>query len=96
MFKTASEIDQRWVIQLAADRQEHIDQAQSINVTFKATVDVKTLHEVHFQAWKRKLKTLYYCRSDKLYHGDSMNKSVVRVKLEEAPKQEAEDCLACQ
>ena len=96
VFKTASEIDQRWVIQLAADRQEHIDQAQSINVTFKATVDVKTLHEVHFQAWKRKLKTLYYCRSDKLYHGDSMNKSVVRVKLEEAPKQEAEDCLACQ
>lgn len=96
VFKTASEIDQRWVIQHAADRQEHIDQAQSINVTFKATVDVKTLHEVHFQAWKRKLKTLYYCRSDKLYHGDSMNKSVVRVKLEEAPKQETEDCLACQ
>ena len=96
VFKTASEVDQRWVIQHAADRQEHIDQAQSINVTFKATVDVKTLHEVHFLAWKRKLKTLYYCRSDKLYHGDSMNKSVVRVKLEEAPKQEAEDCLACQ
>lgn len=63
VFKTAFEIDQRWVIAHAADRQQYIDQAQSVNLFFNAPVDVEYLHEIHYSAWKKGLKTLYYLRS---------------------------------
>jgi len=92
VFKTASELDQNWIIQHAADRQPHIDQAQSVNLFFKANAAIEYIHHVHFMAWKKKLKTLYYCRSDKLYSGDSMNRKVERIKM----KSIEEDCLACQ
>ena len=95
VFKTASEVDQAWVIQHAADRQVHIDQAQSVNLFFKADVSIDYLHHVHYKAWKEGLKTLYYCRSDKIYHGESMNKKIERVKFE-FDKTTEESCVACE
>ena len=66
VYKTSMEIDQRWIVDHAAHRQSYIDQAQSLNLFFRPDVNVKYLHAVHFQAWKQGLKTLYYCRSEKL------------------------------
>lgn len=63
VFKTAFEIDQQVIVNLAADRQKYIDQAQSLNLFFTAPIDVKYLHSVHYSAWKKELKTLYYLRS---------------------------------
>ena len=65
IYKTAMEIDQRWVIEHAADRQEFIDQAQSLNVFFRPDANISYLHAVHFLAWKKQLKTMYYCRSER-------------------------------
>ena len=95
VFKTFSEIDQMWVIQHAANRQDYIDQSQSVNLCFKADVSVEYLHHVHYQAWKKGLKTLYYCRSDKIYHGESINAQKVRVKFEFDKKAE-DDCIMCE
>jgi ribonucleoside-diphosphate reductase alpha chain len=100
VFKTSMEIDQRWVIQHAADRQQFIDQAQSLNLFFRPDVNVKYLHAVHFQAWKQGLKTLYYCRSEKLAKADKVSKRIERQVIEEINlKQLASDevvCLACE
>jgi len=97
IYKTASEIDQRWIIQHAAERQQYIDQSQSVNLFFKADTGIPYLHHVHYQSWKQGMKTLYYCRSDKLYHGNSMSKKVERVRLEEQfEKTTEEQCLACE
>ncbi len=99
VFKTSMEIDQRWIIQHAADRQEHIDQAQSINLFFRPDVNVKYLHAAHFMAWKMGLKTLYYCRSEKIGKADKVAKKIERQVIEEIDlKQLASDdvCLACE
>ena len=99
VFKTAMEIDQRWLIEHAADRQEHIDQAQSLNVFFRPTTNIKYLHAVHFLAWKRGLKTLYYCRSEKIARADKVSKRIEREIIQEIDlKQivEGETCLACE
>ena len=95
VFKTATELDQNWIIQHAADRQQYIDQAQSINLFFTADASIDYLHHVHYEAWKKGLKTLYYCRSDKIYHGESMNKNIERVKIT-FEKTTEEGCLACE
>jgi ribonucleoside-diphosphate reductase alpha chain len=63
VFKTAFEIDQRWVVEHAGDRSEHIDQSQSVNVFLPADVHKRDLHQIHMLAWKRGVKSLYYCRS---------------------------------
>ena len=99
VFKTGMEIDQRWVIQHAADRQEYIDQAQSLYVFFRPDVNVKYLHAVHFQAWKQGLKTMYYCRSEKLAKADKVSKRIERHVIEEIDLKQlaSEDvCLACE
>lgn len=99
IFKTSMEIDQRWVIEHAADRQEFIDQAQSINVFFRPDVNVKYLHAVHFMAWKKKLKTLYYCRSEKLAKADKVSKKIEREIIEELDLKsiiDGDGCLACE
>jgi ribonucleoside-diphosphate reductase alpha chain len=99
VFKTSMEIDQRWIVQHAADRQEHIDQAQSINLFFRPDVNVKYLHATHFMAWKMGLKTLYYCRSEKIGKADKVAKKIERQVIEEIDlKQLAteEVCLACE
>ena len=99
VFKTSMEIDQRWVIQHAADRQEHIDQAQSLNVFFSPTSNIKYIHAVHFMAWKLGLKSMYYCRSDKIGKADKVHQKVEREIIKEIDFQEMIDgntCLACE
>lgn len=99
VFKTAMEIDQRWVIQHAADRQEYIDQAQSLNVFFRPDSNIKYIHAVHFQAWKSKLKTMYYCRSDKIAKADKVAKKIEREVIKEidlTALAEGNECLACE
>ena len=91
VFKTAMEIDQQWVIQHAADRQEYIDQAQSVNLFFRPEDSIQYINNVHVQAWKRGLKTLYYCRSEKLKKADSVNRKVERRIINEENA-----CLACE
>jgi ribonucleoside-diphosphate reductase alpha chain len=99
VFKTAMEIDQRWIIQHAADRQEYIDQAQSLNVFFRPDSNIKYIHAVHFMAWKSKLKTMYYCRSDKIAKADKVSKRIEREVIKEidlTALAEGNECLACE
>ena len=99
VFKTSMEIDQRWVVQHAADRQEYIDQAQSLNVFFRPDAHIKYVHAVHFQAWKQKLKTMYYCRSDKIAKADKVAKKIEREVIAEINLHELTEgntCLACE
>ncbi len=97
VFKTATEIDQRKIIELAANRQKYIDQAQSINLFFRPDTEISYLHHVHFQAWKKQLKTLYYCRSEKIYYGESMNKRIERFDHEKTFDKTTEaECLSCE
>jgi len=100
VFKTSMEIDQRWVIQHAADRQEYIDQAQSLNVFFRPDSNIKYIHAVHFMAWKMGLKTMYYCRSDKIAKADKVSKRLEREVIKEidlsALTSDDGVCLACE
>ena len=99
VFKTSMEIDQRWLVQHAADRQVYIDQAQSVNLFFRPDSHLKYLHAVHFQAWKQGLKTLYYCRSEKIGKADKVSKKIERKVIEEIDMKAlaSEDvCLACE
>ena len=99
VYKTAMEIDQRWVIEHAATRQTFIDQAQSLNLFFRPDVNIKYLHAVHFMAWKQGLKTLYYCRSEKLGKADKVSKRIEREVIKELDMSALandEDCLACE
>jgi ribonucleoside-diphosphate reductase alpha chain len=99
VFKTSMEIDQRWIIEHASDRQEWIDQAQSINVFFRPDTNIKYLHAVHFQAWKQGLKTLYYCRSEKIGKADKVAKKIEREVIQEIDLKalaEGNECLACE
>ena len=88
------------IIQLAADRQEYIDQAQSLNLFFRPNCNIKYLHAVHFQAWKSGLKTLYYCRSEKIGKADKVAKSIERQVIEEIDltqlASEGDACIACE
>ena len=104
-FKTAFEIDQRWIIELGADRTPHISQAQSINVFVPADIHKKELHDIHFQAWKKGLKSLYYCRSKSIQRAENINKGTstdvtknVYSKDNESNNKDNnyEECLSCQ
>lgn len=109
VFKTAFELDQRWVIEHAADRTPFICQAQSLNVFLPANVHKRDLHQIHLMAWKKGVKSLYYCRSLSLQRADAVSEKVVgqgdvmtRHK-DDAPLPVAavastnyEECLACQ
>jgi len=90
VFKTSIEINQQWVIEHAADRQEFICQGQSLNVFVPADVNIKELHDIHMLAWKKKLKTLYYCRSEAIKRAELVSLKVERTIIPEA------DCLACE
>ena len=102
IFKTAFELDQKWIIELGADRTPHISQAQSINIFLPADVHKKELHQIHFQAWKKGLKSLYYCRSKSIQRAENINNgSSTDVKMNVYKKQEAQEteydeCLSCQ
>jgi ribonucleoside-diphosphate reductase alpha chain len=100
VFKTAAELDQRWVVEHAVDRQQWIDQAQSLNLFFRPDTNVKYLHAVHFMAWRGGLKSLYYCRSSKLRKADRVGQQIQRKRIEEEIDLEAlaqgTSCIACE
>jgi ribonucleoside-diphosphate reductase alpha chain len=99
VFKTSMEIDQRWVVEHAADRQNFIDQSQSLNLFFRPDVNIKYLHAVHFLAWKKGVKTLYYCRSEKLGKADKVSARIERQVIKELDMSaiiDDEPCLACE
>jgi ribonucleoside-diphosphate reductase alpha chain len=96
VFKTAFEIDQRWLIEHAGDRADFICQAQSLNVFLPADVHKKDLHEIHYMAWKKGVKSLYYCRSKSIQRAesDASWKRSSAATPQEPPKYE--ECLSCQ
>ncbi len=99
VYKTAMEIDQRWVVEHGSTRQEWIDQGQSLNLFFRPDVNIKYLHAVHYMAWKQGLKTLYYCRSEKLGKADKVSKRIEREVIKEidmSSLMNEESCLACE
>lgn len=100
VFKTAAEIDQRWIIEQSSDRQQFVDQAISTNLFFAPDVNIKYLHAVHFQAWKQGLKSLYYVRSSKLRKADKVGQSIERKRIEDEIDLQAlvedSNCLACE
>lgn len=91
IFKTAIEINQQWIVEHAADRQQFICQGQSVNIFVPADVNIKELHNIHMLAWKKKLKTLYYCRSEAIKRAELIS---MKIKREIIP--EADSCLACE
>jgi ribonucleoside-diphosphate reductase alpha chain len=104
VFKTAFELDQKWIIELSGDRTPHISQAQSINLFLAADVHKKELHKIHFDAWKKGLKSLYYCRSKSIQRAENVNDSkstdilanVYKQKQTTVKDPEYEECLSCQ
>ena len=96
-FRTAFEIDQRWVIDLAADRTPFICQSQSLNVYLPADIDKWDLHMLHWTAWKRGVKSLYYCRSKSISRAGFAGQleKVAQVAVAET-RTDYEECLACQ
>ncbi len=104
VFKTAFELDQKWIIELSGDRTPHISQAQSVNLFLPADVHKKELHRIHFDAWKKGLKSLYYCRSKSIQRAENVNDAhstdvtanvyKKNKSLNEQP--EYEECLSCQ
>jgi len=98
VFKTAFELDQKWIVELAADRTPFISQAQSINIFLPADVHKKELHQIHFQAWKKGLKSLYYCRSKSIQRAENINNglSTEATITETKEDQDNEECLSCQ
>jgi ribonucleoside-diphosphate reductase alpha chain len=103
VFKTAPELDQRWVVEHAADRTPFICQAQSVNLFIPPNIHKRDLHMLHYNAWKKGVKSLYYCRStsmqraDKVSHkiGDNIQLEMSLVKSKESDNN-YEECLACQ
>lgn len=108
VFKTAQEIDQRWIVDLAAERQEYICQAQSLNIFIPGDVSKKELHDIHFRAWQKGAKSLYYCRSTSVQRADkvshkleneamfSKEKTIEEQLIQQAQDNKYDECLACQ
>ena len=107
IFKTAFEIDQRWVVELAADRAPFICQGQSVNVFIPSDVDKWDLHMLHWTAWEKGVKSLYYCRSKSVQRAgyangkkegasDRLDAAIQANLAIAAGKTDYEECLACQ
>ena len=103
VFKTAFELDQRWVIELAADRTPEICQSQSVNIFLPGDVDKWDLHMLHWSAWEKGVKSLYYLRSKSIQRAGFAG-GVEADNTADAPVMELtaggetdyEECLACQ
>jgi len=97
VYRTGFEIDQRWIIELAADRTPYICQSQSLNLFLPADIDKWDLHMLHWTVWERGIKSLYYCRSKSISRAgfagqlEKKNKGPAQVQ-----KTDYEECLACQ
>jgi len=103
IFKTAFEIDQRWLIDFAADRSKYIDQAQSINLFLNADVSKDDLFNLHYQAWKKGIKSLYYLRSKSIQRAGFSGAVEADNKLEKKKylgtvreSSNYDECLSCQ
>lgn len=97
VFKTAFELDQRWLIDLAAERTEYICQAQSLNLFIPADIHKKDLHQIHFRAWKKGVKSLYYCRSKSIHRAEvGLEHKKQAQKPTQASSTDYEECLSCQ
>lgn len=92
VFLTAREINQMALIRQAGQRQKFIDQAQSLNLFFPVNCDPNWFHQVHMEAWKSGVKTLYYCRSSSVLKADSSSRQAVE-KVKSPTK---DDCAACE
>ncbi len=99
-FKTSFEIDQRWLLELAADRTPYIDQAQSLNLFIPADVDKWDLLMLHFRAWELGIKSLYYLRSKSIqragFAGGVEADNTPEAAKYELPTTDYDECLACQ
>ncbi len=103
VFKTAFEIDQRWLVELSADRTPFISQAQSLNIFLPSDVHKRDLHQIHFQAWKKGAKSMYYLRSKSIQRAEvvatnhAKRGTVVANDIVAVPVEtNYEECLACQ
>ena len=112
VFKTALEMDQRWIIEHAADRTPYVCQSQSVNLFLPANVHKRDLHQIHMLAWKRGMKSLYYCRSLSIARADNVSEKAVRpdeftgvpvndfsqlpLAAGAASSTDYEECLSCQ
>jgi ribonucleoside-diphosphate reductase alpha chain len=109
VFKTAQEIDQQWLVDLCADRTPYISQAQSLNIFLPGNVHKRILHKLHFDAWKKGVKSMYYCRSTSMQRAEKISHQVVTENNdpakpandsnhnpENASSGNYEECLACQ
>ena len=99
LFRTAFEIDQRWVIEHAADRTPFVCQSQSLNIFLPGDIDKWDLHMLHWSAWEKGVKSLYYCRSKSVQraaYAGSEKKSETEKSMEAAAPTDYEECLACQ
>ncbi len=97
VYKTAFELDQRWVIELAADRTPDICQSQSVNIFLPGDVDKWDLHMLHWQAWERGCKSLYYLRSKSVQRASHAGgEAIVHVDLGPQAPTDYDECLACQ
>ncbi len=98
VYKTAFELDQMWLIEHAADRQPHISQSQSLNIFLPADIHKRDLHQLHFQAWKKGVKSLYYLRSKSMQRAERAE-TIALTPSEKADPVEPrnyEECLSCQ
>ncbi len=93
VFKTAYEIDQRWLIELAADRAPFITQAQSLNIFLPSDVHKKVLHEVHFMAWKMGVKSMYYLRAFQSIQRAEKSSATAKFEI---VSEKYDECLSCQ
>ena len=110
VFKTAYEIDQNWIIELAADRTPHISQAQSLNIFIAGNVSKKYLHDIHFKAWKKGVKSMYYSRSTSIQRADKVSHAVltdqgmadleeknnIDLEVKSSTATDYDECLSCQ
>lgn len=102
VFKTAFELDQRWVIEHAADRTPYICQSQSLNIFVPGNVHKRDLHQIHWSAWQKGVKSLYYCRSLSIQRAESAEGSSFKkatpgaVAAPKSNPSNGEECLACQ
>jgi len=100
VFKTAPELDMMWAVEHVADRQQDIDQGQSFNIFIRPDISVKRLHAIHFAAWKKGVKTMYYVRTEKLVNTEKVSQKVARMRIEDDIDLTAivndDVCIACE
>ncbi len=100
VYKTAPEIDMMWAVEHTADRQQYIDQGQSFNIFIRPDISIKRLHAIHFSAWKKGCKTMYYVRSEKLANTEKVSQKIERRRIEDDIDLVAiindDVCLACE